>query len=296
LKRRQPWKLFIYTCFGGCATGVAASKACIRLWEENTDAIKIACLPAVIVPWKTKEMLKSSEKRILVDACGVGCGAKLIGREGFPVHHYIELTSELDIKKVKQLPSKDLEDEVYKVIQKEVAIVLGKDLSGGEKINLAFLVAFGTDDGESLNNDHVGMARYFYVYRFSNGKAEFVERRENAKLKGDESMKHGDPEKAKATSSVLENVDVLVGRKFGPNLTRLVKKFVCVVVRTDTITNAIKCVRNSMELVVEQKNKGEGRKHIVLRPVKTIETNYRDGGKIQREEKYIKRSKTKEEV
>jgi len=41
---------------------------------------------------------------------------------------------------------------------------------------------------------------------------------------------HGDPEKAKATSSVLEGVDVLVGKKFGPNLPRLVRKFVCVVV------------------------------------------------------------------
>jgi len=28
-------------------------------------------------------------------------------------------------------------------------------------------------------------------------------------------MKHGDPEKAKAASSVLENVDAVVGRKFG---------------------------------------------------------------------------------
>jgi len=273
LRRQGPWKLFIYTCFGGCATGVAASKACIRLWEENTDDIKIACLPAVIVPWKTKEMLKSSEKRILVDACGVRCGAKLIDREGFPVHHYIELTSELGIKKVKQLPSKQLEEEVYRVIKKEVYDLLGKNLSEEEKGKMELLVAFGTDDKENLNNDHVGMAKYFYVYRFSNGKEELVERRENAKLKGDESMKHGDPEKAKATSSVLENVDVLVGRKFGPNLTRLVKKFVCVAVRTDTITNAIECVHNSMELVVEQKNKGEGRKHIVLRPVKTMKSN-----------------------
>jgi len=31
-------------------------------------------------------------------------------------------------------------------------------------------------------------------------------------------MKHGDPEKGRATSSVLGNVDVVVGRKFGPNL------------------------------------------------------------------------------
>jgi len=143
---------------------------------------------------------------------------------------------------------------------------------------MELLVAFGTDDGENLNNDHVGMAKYFYVYRFSNGKEELVERRENVKLKGDESMKHGDPEKAKATSSVLENVDVLVGRKFGPNLPRLLKKFVCIVVRTDTITNAILAVRNSMDSILEQKNNGEDKKHIVLRLEETIETSYKDRG------------------
>ena len=133
MPRQGPRKLFIYTCFGGCATGVAASKACIRLWEENTDDIKIACLPAVIVPWKTKEMLKSSEKRILIDACGVRCGAKLIDREGFSVHRYIELTSELGIKRVKQLPSKQLGEEVYRVIKKEVYDLLEKNLSEEEK-------------------------------------------------------------------------------------------------------------------------------------------------------------------
>jgi len=33
-----------------------------------------------------------------------------------------------------------------------------------------------------------------------------------------ESMKHGDPEKDRAISSVLENVNAVVGRKFGRNL------------------------------------------------------------------------------
>ncbi len=131
---------------------------------------------------------------------------------------------------------------------------------------MELLVAFGTDDGESLNNDHAGMAKYFYVYRFSSGKEELVERRENMKFKGDESMKHGDPEKARATSSSLKNVDVIVAKKFGPNLLRMLKKFVCIVARTDTITNAIVAVHNNMDLMMEQKNKGEGRKHIVLRP------------------------------
>jgi len=130
---------------------------------------------------------------------------------------------------------------------------------------MTFLVAFGTDDGKNLNNDHVGMAEYFYVYEFSNVKTELVEKRENVQFKGDESV-HGDPEKAKATSSVLEGVDVLAGRKFGPNLPRLLTKFVCVVVRTSTIATAIEAVHNNMDRIEEEKNKGEARKHIVLKP------------------------------
>ena len=130
---------------------------------------------------------------------------------------------------------------------------------------MKFLIAFGTDDGRNLNNDHVGMAEYFYVYQFSDGKEELVEKRENVKFKGDESM-HGDPEKAKATSSVLEGIDVLVGRKFGPNLPRLLRKFVCVVVRTNTLTSAIEAVHNNMDRIAEEKNKEGDRRHIVLKP------------------------------
>ncbi|OIP29135.1 MAG: hypothetical protein COW04_13320 [Deltaproteobacteria bacterium CG12_big_fil_rev_8_21_14_0_65_43_10] len=112
--------------------GVAASKACIRLWEENVGEVKIGCLPAVIVPWKLNE-IKKSEKRILIDACGVQCGKKLIEREGMPVDRYIELTSELGVRKAKQLPSKALEEQVYRVIQKEVGALLGGNLLEEEK-------------------------------------------------------------------------------------------------------------------------------------------------------------------
>jgi predicted Fe-Mo cluster-binding NifX family protein len=131
---------------------------------------------------------------------------------------------------------------------------------------MKFLIAFGTDDGKNLNNDHVGMAKYFHVYEFSNGKEELVEKRENVRFTGDETMKHGDPEKAKATSSVLKGVDVLVGRKFGPNLPRLLGKFVCILVRTSTIATAIKAVHNNMDRIAEERNREEGRKHIVLKP------------------------------
>ncbi|MBE9569312.1 MAG: hypothetical protein IMF11_01685 [Proteobacteria bacterium] len=129
-----------------------------------------------------------------------------------------------------------------------------------------FLIAFGTDDGKNLNNDHIGMARYFYVYQFSDSKEQLIDQRENVRFKGDETMKHGDPEKAKATSSVLEGVDVLVGRKFGPNLPRLLGRFVCVLVRTITIATAIEAIHNNMDRIAEEKNRGEDRKHIVLKP------------------------------
>lgn len=121
----MPYKLLIFTCYGGCATGVAASKACIKLWEENPEDVKVGCLPAVVVPWKLKEIMKA-EKRILIDACGVQCGAKLIEREEMAVDRYIELTSVLGIKKVKKLPSKDLEDRIYSIIKEEVYALLEK--------------------------------------------------------------------------------------------------------------------------------------------------------------------------
>jgi len=130
---------------------------------------------------------------------------------------------------------------------------------------MELLIAFGTDDGVNFNDDHFGMAEYFQVYKFSEGKEEFVEKRENVQFKGDESIKHGDPEKAKATSSVLQGIDVLVGKRYGPNLLRLVRRFVCVIVRTNTLQNAIGMVHQNIEKIIAEKNKGEDRKHLILK-------------------------------
>ena len=131
---------------------------------------------------------------------------------------------------------------------------------------MKLLVAFGTDDGKNFNNDHVGMAKYFHVYEFSNGKEQLVEKRGNVRFTGDETIKHGDPEKARATSSVLKGMDVIVGKKFGPNLPRLLEKFVCILVKTSSITTAIEAIHNNMDRIAEERDKEEGRKHIVLKP------------------------------
>jgi len=131
--------------------------------------------------------------------------------------------------------------------------------------DVAFLAAFGTDDGKTLKNgEHVGMSKYFSIYRFSDDGQEFIEQRNNVKYREDKAKTHGDPGKAKATASALQNVDVIVGQIFGPNITRLRNKFVCAVVRKDTIEQAIQVLRENIAEVIEERDKTD-RMGIVLR-------------------------------
>jgi len=110
------------------------------------------------------------------------------------------------------------------------------------------------------------MARYFDIYRFADGQVEFVERRPNAKYAGDESMRHGDPKKAKESLSALEGVDAWVNPRFGPNLPRLLKKLLCVVARVDTVEQGVDLVRSNLHAVAEECGRGPERKHLVLKP------------------------------
>ena len=131
--------------------------------------------------------------------------------------------------------------------------------------DIEFLAAFGTDDGNTLKSDnHVGMSKYFEVYQFSEDNEKFIEQRSNVKYREDESKIHGDPGKAKATASALENVEVLVGHIFGPNISRLRNKFVCAVVRKDTIDQAIQAIHENINEVIEEKGKTD-RMGVVLR-------------------------------
>jgi len=130
---------------------------------------------------------------------------------------------------------------------------------------MGLLVAFGTDDEKKLNDDHVGKAKFFLVYRFSNKNYKFLEKRINPKFKENESLIHGDPEKAKSVAGVLKGIDVLVGKKFGPNIVRMKNKFVCVIVREETIQKALEIVSENLDVIDKEKQKGEKRGHLVLK-------------------------------
>jgi len=127
------------------------------------------------------------------------------------------------------------------------------------------LVAFGTDDEKNLNDDHFGKSKFFLVYRFSDKNYKFLEKRVNPKFEENESLIHGDPEKAKSVAGVLKGVDVAVGRRFGPNIVRMRSKFVCVVIREETIQEALEIVLENLDVIDKEKQKGEKRRHLVLK-------------------------------
>lgn len=128
-------------------------------------------------------------------------------------------------------------------------------------INEPLLLAIGTDDGETIKADnHVGMSKYFQIWAWEDGEATFRETRENVKYQEDESKTHGDPGKARATASALKNIDVLIGEKFGPNISRLKNNFVCAVVRGKrSIKQAVDMLRENINEIVEEKNRNEKR-------------------------------------
>ena len=118
------------------------------------------------------------------------------------------------------------------------------------------VIAIGTDNEQIIKPDeHFGMSKYFQIWNYSNGVTFLKETRENAKYKEDETIKHGDPGKAKATASVLTDVDVLVGKFMGPNIERLKKKFVPVIIREPNIKKSINIIKDNINEIFEEKEK-----------------------------------------
>lgn len=133
-----------------------------------------------------------------------------------------------------------------------------------KQIDRKLIIAIGTDDNETIkSNDHVGMSKYFQIWKYFDGKMNLIETRENSKYKEDETRIHGDPNKAKATSSVLQNVDVIVGKIMGPNISRLKNKFVPVIIRKKNITDALNIIKSGINEIIEEQDKNE-RRGIIL--------------------------------
>lgn len=128
------------------------------------------------------------------------------------------------------------------------------------------IIACGTEDGESLYEDHFGESPYFNLYELNPGGPELIEKLDNISTEEGEDELHGDPIKAKNISSLLKtkSVNVLLAHQMGPNIVKVSKNFVPVISRERDIDTALDLVKDNLHLVEREWRKGEKRKHLVL--------------------------------
>lgn len=128
---------------------------------------------------------------------------------------------------------------------------------------MKFRVAFATDNGTDFMSRHFGDAQFYDIYECDDDQAHYVKRILNST---DEEEVHADPRKAKGISSLLlkEDVKVVVSKVFGPNIKRIRKKFVCIVIKKGTIDNAIHLIIKNIDQIENEWHKGENRTHLML--------------------------------
>ena len=125
-------------------------------------------------------------------------------------------------------------------------------------------VAFATDDGKTFMSRHFGDADYYDIYTVDDEQADFIKRISNTV--DEEEEVHADPKKAGSIAKLLKEkkVQVVVSKIFGPNIKRIKKKFVCVLIKEKSIENSIGIIKDNLPTIVEELKKGEDRNFLKL--------------------------------
>jgi len=129
-------------------------------------------------------------------------------------------------------------------------------------------VAISTHDGKTLHNDHYGDGTYFDIYELRPDGYTFLNRVANTTGEEEEhDHHHGDSKKASGIGQIVgrAGAQVLVAKAFGPNIKKMVKNFVPVLVKDDTIEQALETLRQNYDRIKEEWEKGENRTWLNLK-------------------------------
>ena len=124
-------------------------------------------------------------------------------------------------------------------------------------------VAFATDNGKTFMGRHFGDADYYHIYEIDENNSELINIIKNTT---EEEDIHADPKKAGSIAKLLkqENVQIVVSKIFGPNIKRIKKKFVCILMKQNSIENGIDVIKTNFLTIAEEWEIGENRKHVSL--------------------------------
>ncbi len=126
------------------------------------------------------------------------------------------------------------------------------------------IVACATDDGKEFVDKHFGDASRYLLYKINKKRYEYLKEIDNT---AEEERFHGDPKKARSVSDILskESVHILLSKRFGPNILRMKKSFVAVLVKTDKVEDGLEIVLKNFKRVLDEWNRGSERDHLILR-------------------------------
>jgi len=125
-------------------------------------------------------------------------------------------------------------------------------------------IAMATDDGKNFIDRHFGDANMYKIYELRPDQIKYIKTIENTV--DEEEKIHADPKKAKGIANLLkeEGVQLVASRAFGPNIKRIRKKFVCIVIGEYNLEKGLNLIQQNFETIVSEWNKGKDRKHLVL--------------------------------
>ena len=128
---------------------------------------------------------------------------------------------------------------------------------------MSLRVALATDDGIRFVDRHFGDAKYYYVYEIDELNANFIRSIPNNSV---EEEKHADPKKAKSIVNILKDDEIQVGvnLQFGPNIKRVKRHFVPVIIDTEFIDQGLNKLIDNYDRLVELWDKGEERSYLRL--------------------------------
>ncbi len=120
------------------------------------------------------------------------------------------------------------------------------------------ITAFATDDGETFVDRHFGDALQYEIYEIGVDSHKHIATINNVT---EEEEMHADPNKAKGVAGLFkkDRVQVLVSKKFGGNINRMKKKFVCILMNDPQIPDSIKTIQRHFDPVIKELEKGEDR-------------------------------------
>lgn len=128
---------------------------------------------------------------------------------------------------------------------------------------MSLKIALATDDGRGFAEKHFGEAEEYLIYQLNEKSFKYIKTVKNRSV---EEKMHADPAKAKSVIKILkaENVRVAVNVEFGPNIKRVKKKIVPVVIKEKNLKRALKILMANYQLLLESWEKGENRDAIYL--------------------------------